>query len=231
MTLTLATIVILLGVPFFLFTPSELAPKEDQGVILGIVQAAPNSTIEQTTLYTEKVNEAFLSIPETRHTFQFTQPFIGFSGMGVKPWSQRTRSTEQILPEVFGKVAAIPGVRVIATTPAPLPGGGQFPVEFVITTTAEPRELLDFANQLVAKAMSKRHLCLRGHRSEVRHAADRDRLRSRQGGVARAEPAASRRRSRARCSAEITSTASASRGAATRSFRRSSERNVSIPIS
>ena len=77
---------------------------------------------------------------------------MGFSGMGVKPWSQRSRSTEQILPEVFGKVAAIPGIRVIATTPAPLPGGGQFPLEMVITTTNEPRELLDFSNQLVAKA-------------------------------------------------------------------------------
>ena len=63
MTLTLAAIVILLGVPFFLMTPSELAPKEDQGVILGIVQASPNSTIEQTTLYTKKVNDVFLSTP------------------------------------------------------------------------------------------------------------------------------------------------------------------------
>ncbi len=151
-TLTLAVIVILLGVPFFIFTPSELAPKEDQGVILGIVQASPNSTIEQTTLYTEKVNEVFMSFPETRHTFQLTQPFGGFSGMGLKPWSQRKRTAEQMLPEAFGKLGSVPGVRVIATTPAPLPGGGQFPVEFVIASTAEPRELLALANQLVGKA-------------------------------------------------------------------------------
>ena len=153
-TITLAIIVILLGIPFFMFTPSELAPKEDQGVILGIVQAAPNSTIEQTTLYTAEVNKAFLSFPETRHTFQITQPFMGFGGMGLKPWSERSRSTEQMLPEVFGKVGSIAGVRVIATTPAPLPGGGQFPVEMVIASTAEPRELLDFANQLVGKAFA-----------------------------------------------------------------------------
>ena len=152
-TLTLAAIVILLGVPFFLFTPSELAPKEDQGVILGIVQAAPNSTIEQTSLYTEKVNEVFTSFPETRHTFQLTEPFGGFSGMGLKPWSQRKRTADQILPEAFGKLSAIPGVRVIATTPAPLPGGGNFPVEFVIASTAEPIELLGLANQLVGAAM------------------------------------------------------------------------------
>ncbi|MEA3209897.1 MAG: multidrug efflux pump [Chthoniobacter sp.] len=153
-TITLAVIVVLLGVPFFLMTPSELAPKEDQGVILGIVRASPNSTIEQTTLYTDEVNKVFQSIPETRHTFQLTQPFMGFGGMGVKPWSQRSRSTEEILPEVFGKVGAIAGVQVIATTPAPLPGGGQFPVEFVIASTAEPRELLEFANALVGKAFA-----------------------------------------------------------------------------
>ena len=152
-TLTLAALVILMGVPFFLFTPGELAPKEDQGVILGIVQAAPNSTIEQTTLYTEKVNEVFQSFPETKHTFQLTQAFTGFSGMGLKPWSERKRSPEQILPEAFGKLGAVPGVRVIATTPAPLPGGGQFPVEFVIASTAEPAELLELANKLVAKAI------------------------------------------------------------------------------
>src|SRR6266403_2512340 len=152
-TLTLALIVILLMVPFLLFTQHELAPKEDQGVVFGIVQAAPNSTSEQTTRYTEKVNDVFESLPETEHTFQLTDPSGGFSGMVTKPWSERKRNTEQVLGEVFARVGNISGVRVIATTPAPLPGGGQFPVEFVIASTAEPRELIDFANQLVAKAM------------------------------------------------------------------------------
>jgi multidrug efflux pump len=153
-TITLAVIVILLMFPFFLFSPSELAPKEDQGIVFGIVQAAPNSNIDQTTIYTEKVNEVFQSFPETANTFQVTSPTFGFSGMVTKPWSERTRTTEEIVGEVFGKVGAIPGVRVIATTPAPLPGGGQFPVEFVIGSTAEPDELLEFANQIVAKAFA-----------------------------------------------------------------------------
>jgi multidrug efflux pump len=72
--------------------------------------------------------------------------------MVTKPWSQRKRSTEQILADVSGKLSSIPGVRIIPTTPPPLPGGGNFPVEFVIASTAEPQELLEFANQLVAKA-------------------------------------------------------------------------------
>ena len=153
-TLTLAVIVIMLGYPFLMMSQSELAPKEDQGVILGIVQAAPNSTIDQTTLYTSKVNDIYKSIPETATTFQITQPFQGFSGLVTKPWSERKRSTDQIVGEVFGRTAGIPGIRVIATTPAALPGGGNFPVEFVISSTAEPVELLEMANKLVAKAMT-----------------------------------------------------------------------------
>ncbi len=152
-TLTLAGIIMLLGVPFYFMSGSELAPVEDQGVVLGIVQAAPNSTIEQTTRYTAKVNEVFQSIPETATTFQITQPFQGFSGDVMKPWSDRKRSTQQIVGEVFAKTASIPGVRVITTLPPPLPGGGSFPVEFVLSSTAEPRELLGFANQLVGAAM------------------------------------------------------------------------------
>lgn len=151
-TLSLAAIVILLGVPFYLFSSSELAPKEDQGVVLGIVLASPNSTLDQTLRYTEKVNEVFMSLPETATSFQITQPFFGFSGLVTKPWSERKRSTSQMVGEIFGRGASIPGVQVIAKIPEPLPGGSQFPVEFVIGSTAEPRQVLEFANKLVAKA-------------------------------------------------------------------------------
>jgi multidrug efflux pump len=151
-TLTLAALVILLGVPFYLFSPSELAPKEDQGVVLGIVLASPNSTLDQTLRYTEKVNDVFMSLPETATSFQITQPFFGFSGLVTKPWSERKRSTSQMVGEIFGRGASIPGVQVIAKIPEPLPGGSQFPLEFVIGSTAEPRQVLEFANKLVAKA-------------------------------------------------------------------------------
>jgi multidrug efflux pump len=155
-TLTFAGLFALLIVPFYMMSLKDLAPKEDQGVVFGIVQAAPNATIDQTSRFTEKVNGVFKSMPETAETFQITDPTFGFSGMVTKPWSQRTRSTEEIVGEVFGKVSTIPGVRVIATTPEPLPGGSQFPVEFVINSTAEPREIYEFANQIVRKAIESK---------------------------------------------------------------------------
>jgi len=155
-TITFAILFALLALPFYLFSMKELAPKEDQGVVFGIVQAAPNATIDQTSRFTAMVNSVFKSMPETDQTFQITDPTFGFSGMVTKPWAERTRTTEEIVGEVFGKVSTIPGVRVIATTPEPLPGGSQYPVEFVIDSTAEPREIYEYANQLVQKALASK---------------------------------------------------------------------------
>ena len=38
--------------------------------------------------------------------------------------------------------------------PPPLPGGGDFPVDFVIASAAEPQQLSEIANQLVQKAFA-----------------------------------------------------------------------------
>src|SRR5205085_2439375 len=70
----------------------------------------------------------------------------------LKPWDQRRRNAYQILPEVAAKVAPIPGVQSFAILPPALPGGGQFPVEVVIASTAEPSEILGFAQQIQQKA-------------------------------------------------------------------------------
>src|SRR6266446_7046598 len=138
---------------FLAMSKNELAPKEDQGVIFGIVQSAPDSTLDQTMLFARDVNDVFKSFPETAQTFQVTPiPGPGFSGLVAKPWKQRTRTMDQLLPEVTRKMAGIPGVNVLTTVPPALPGGGNFPVEMVVLSTAEPREMMDFSNQLLAAA-------------------------------------------------------------------------------
>ncbi len=152
--LVLWGIVVALVVPFYMFSQQELAPVEDQGVVFGIVQAAPNSTLDQTKLFTTKVYEVYKSFPEAGATFQITSPTGGFSGMVTRPWSERKKTTEQLLVEAGVKLSEIPGIRVIPMTPAPLPGGGDFPVDFVIASTAEPQQLAEFAKQLVGKAFS-----------------------------------------------------------------------------
>ncbi len=152
--LVLWAIVVLLMVPFYTFSQRELAPTEDQGVVFGIVQASANATLDQTKLFTTQVNDVFQSFPETEHTFQITGPTGGFSGMITRPWSERSKNTQELQLEVAAKVSRIPGVRVIPLTPPPLPGGGDFPVDLVIASTAEPEQLVELANQLVNKAFA-----------------------------------------------------------------------------
>jgi multidrug efflux pump len=152
--LTLWAIVVLLAVPFFLFSQQELAPIEDQGVVFGVVQASANSTLDQTKLFATEIHDVYRSFPETGSIFQIMGPTGGFGGMVTKPWSERKKTTDQLLLESAAKLSVIPGVRIIPMTPAPLPGGGDFPVDFVIASTAEPQQLTEFAGKLVAKAFA-----------------------------------------------------------------------------
>ena len=152
--LTLWILVILLIVPFYMLSQRELAPAEDQGVVFSVIQASANSTLDQADLFTRQVYDVFHSFPEHDSIFQITTPAGGFGGMVTKPWSQRKKTTKQLLLEATAKLSTIPGIRVVPMTPPPLPGGGNYPVDFVIQSTADTQQLVDLGNQLVQKAMA-----------------------------------------------------------------------------
>jgi multidrug efflux pump len=152
--LALWAIVAVLMVPFYMFSQRELAPSEDQGVVFGVIQSSANSTLDQTNLFTDEVYNVYHSFPESGSIFQITNPNGGFGGMVTKPWSQRKKTTQQLLVESTGPLSKIAGIRVIPLTPPPLPGGGNFPVDFAIVSAAEPQQVSQLAEQLVQKAMA-----------------------------------------------------------------------------
>jgi len=144
---------------YFLFITAhtELAPQEDQGVILSLSNAAPNATLAQRQLYAREVYRNFFAHPETEHVFQIDVPGQAISGMALKPWDQRPTSSNKLQPIVQQELAKIPGVRVVAFQPPPLPGSIGLPVQFVIGTT-EPFERLygiaqDFLHQAQQSGM------------------------------------------------------------------------------
>jgi multidrug efflux pump len=181
--LTLWAIVVLLIVPFYMFSQRELAPAEDQGVVFGVIQASPNSTIDQTNLYTKQVYDVYHAFPESESIFQITSPTGGFGGMVTKPWSERKKTAQQLLLESTGPLSKIAGIRVIPLTPPALPGGGNFPVDFVIASPAEPQQLVAFAKQLVGKAFASGLFIyadsdLKFDQPQAEVVFDRDKLRS-----------------------------------------------------
>src|SRR5205823_3158027 len=78
----------------------------------------------------------------------------GCGGMVLKPWGVRKVPTKDYLPKVMQKLSAIPGVQNFATVPPPLPGGDNFPVNFVIASTASQERILELARQIFQKAMA-----------------------------------------------------------------------------
>ncbi len=151
-----------LTVPMFIQSPKELAPTEDQGVIFSIMTAPANATAEQKAIYARAAEQVFLGTPEFDLSFQIMFPpsvgaslgADGFGGMVLKPWAERDRSVFEIMPEIAAKLSVIPGLQIFPITPAALPGGSNFPVEFVITSTGDTTQLLDFAHQIERKAMA-----------------------------------------------------------------------------
>ncbi|MGE6758364.1 efflux RND transporter permease subunit [Corallococcus interemptor] len=142
----------LLALMMFSQSPRELAPVEDQDFVIGIVSTPANSTLDQLKPSITKTSETLMSMPESSFNFQIVQPSNGFWGLVLKPYKERTRTTAQVLAEAQERVNAIPAVQTFTLQPPALPGGGNFPVEFVIASTAEADELLGFAQQLQEKA-------------------------------------------------------------------------------
>jgi multidrug efflux pump len=176
-------IVAALVVPFYVFSQRELAPAEDQGVVFSYIQASANSTIDQTKLFTSQVYDVYRSIPETASIFQLTYPSSGFGGMVAKPWSERSKTAQQLLLESMGPLSKIPGIRAIPQTPPPLPGGGDFPVDLVIASPGEPQQLVDISGQLVQKAFASGMFIfadadLKYDQPQAEVVFDRDKLRS-----------------------------------------------------
>jgi len=146
---------IILGSIYFLYAgaKSELAPQEDQGIIIALQTAAPNATLQQRLLYARQVFDVFKSYPETDHVFQLDVPGRAISGMAFKPWDERTRTTNQLMPEVQQKLNGIAGLRTAAFQLPPLPGSNGLPIQFVVGST-EPFERLNrYAQQILQEAV------------------------------------------------------------------------------
>ena len=147
--------VIVLCSIYFLYstTKSELAPQEDQGIIITLATSAPNATIDQRLLYSRQVFDIFKSHSETDHVFQLDVPGQSIAGMVLKPWDQRKATANVLQPIVQSEVAQkVAGAQVVAFQPPPLPGSVGLPIQFIINTTGDFGPLNDVAQAFLQEA-------------------------------------------------------------------------------
>jgi multidrug efflux pump subunit AcrB len=128
-------------------TQRELAPEEDQGILFTLVKTPQYANLDYLEDATRQLYEAYSSVPEKDHVFTINgMPDMhqGFSGLLLKPWGERKRSQKAVLKELQPKIADIATAQAIAFSPPSLPGSvGGPPVQFVITTTHDFKQLAD----------------------------------------------------------------------------------------
>ena len=120
-------------------TKSELAPIEDRGVILTVINGPDGATMDYTTRYTLALEKMAEKYPEFDRIFTVVgNPTVAQGNVfyRAKPWEDRKKSTLEIARDMTPSVAGLPGVTAFPITPPSL--GQPFrerPLNFVILTS------------------------------------------------------------------------------------------------
>ncbi|MGD9584726.1 MAG: efflux RND transporter permease subunit, partial [Lysobacterales bacterium] len=167
--------------------PDELAPAEDQGLVISFGTAPEGSTIDYTDRYAKQMEAMFAAVPEVDRYFEIVgfnnvTSAIGF--MRLDDWSERQRSAQAVAGSLFPQFMGIPGIMAFPITPPPLGQGGfGQPVSFVVQTTGSWEDLDALVQRMLAKIADNPRLTnadsdLKLNKPELRIDLNRDKIAS-----------------------------------------------------
>jgi len=139
--------------PLWMGAKQELAPQEDQGVVVALATSSPTATLQQRQLYNRQVYETIAKHPETDHVFQIDAPGQSIAGMVLKPWDERVKTSNQLQPQMQAELGAIAGSQIVAFQLPSLPGANGLPIQFVINSTDSFDRLNPIAQQFLGAAL------------------------------------------------------------------------------
>ncbi len=95
----------------------------------------------------------------------------------LKPWEQRQRKQQDLVAEINRGLSQIPGIRLFATNPPSLGGGGASsrPVEFVLRSSEPYEQIKGYVDQLIAAVQGNPGADQCRIRPDPRQAADQGR--------------------------------------------------------
>jgi multidrug efflux pump len=151
---TLTFVALVIGSIYFLYgsADSELAPQEDQGVVLVLPTSAPDATLSQKLLFSHQVAGIMGRVPEAAQNFQVESPSQSIAGIPLKPWDERQRDATTIQRDLQGKLDNVAGQKIVAFQPPALPGASGLPIQFVLKSTRPLASLYAQAQTFLAKA-------------------------------------------------------------------------------
>ncbi|MEL0082182.1 MAG: efflux RND transporter permease subunit [Gammaproteobacteria bacterium] len=157
-----ALVVLLCLFPMFMLSQHEMAPDEDQSLVIAIAKGPQTATIDYTKTYTQELLEIAERLDETGeydHSFLYMgfgdQPNQLFGGFKLSESDQRQRSQAQIHQQLQYEFSQIAGLAVAAIQPPSLPGtGGGLPVQLVVPAPASYAAMDSVADELIGRAMA-----------------------------------------------------------------------------
>lgn len=142
----------LLMVPFYMFSAKELAPIEDQGMIIMVMQSPADATLEYTTEHVTKMVDDVQSMDKLKEIWQIVTPTGGFGGLVLEDYDKRDFTVQEKLPEAFMTLNASTGLNIFPILFPSLPTPGQFDVEMIIQGTDSYQEMEAYAYQIIGAA-------------------------------------------------------------------------------
>jgi multidrug efflux pump len=151
---TLIFTALVIGSIYFLYTSadSELAPTEDQGVVVLQPTSAPDATLQQKVLFGDQVGRIMAALPEAAQTFQVESPAQSIAGVALTPWDERRRDATAIQRDLQAKLDGVAGQHIVAFQLPPLPGSQGLPIQFVLKSTQPMSVLYPEAQKFLADA-------------------------------------------------------------------------------
>ena len=224
----------LLVVPMYMFSPKELAPTEDQGVVFGKIDTPANATMEQITPFTE---QSFATSSRPPSSTAASRSHFPTRRLRRHDRQALGGAQAQHLPDPGRAVRqaddASPGVRAPVFLPPALPERGHLPGRVRHRLDGEPRRAaaLRRASSSIEAIKSGQFAFppmtdVKIDQAKAEIVFDRDKV-----GVDGPQHAAGRRRSRGDAGRQLRQPLQHRRAAATRSSRRSSARAGSPPTS
>ncbi len=172
-TLRLVTLLIIVGFSAGIYLvnlklPTGFIPNEDQGILYGIIQTPPGSTLEYTNAKTHELQERAKEIPEVVSVSSLAGYEVLTEGRGsnagtciinLKNWSQRKLTSRQIIGELEEKCSDIANVKLEFFEPPAVPGfgaAGGFSLRLLDkTNSSDYKRLGEVTNKFMA-ALEKR---------------------------------------------------------------------------
>ncbi len=162
----------------------ELAPLEDRGVILTVINGPDGATMDYTRKYTEAIEKIGQGYTEFDRVFSIVgNPTVAQANvfLRAKPWEERSKSTQEIAREITPRIAGLPGVSAFPITPPSLGQGfRERPINFVIVTSDSYQNLSRVVRQFQDELAKNPGFVqvdtdLRLNKPEIRMDVDRER--------------------------------------------------------